>query len=330
MSSFLHGGRRRRRVGSRLALIAGLAALGAVGAAVYVVLSERHNGSSRASEPAFLVPASRIHSSAEASLLRQPPAPRIRLGGVDAFRMGFRKPPRAGIVFDVRTGEVLWRRQPQKVLPIASLTKVMTALLVTTRAGPNERVRITKDSLNYSGSGVGVLPKGRRVRFEALLNGLLIVSGNDAAIALADHVAGNQRRFVALMNRRARQLGLRCTHYVSPHGLEAGNRSCARDLAMLASMAARNRRIMRVTERRRQISLPFPIKGRRLVLAGHNPLYRAHYRGALGLKTGFTDEAGQCFVGLAKRGHRELGVVLLNSPNPQRHAPALLDAAFRR
>src|SRR4051794_24051462 len=266
MSSFLHGGRRRRRVGSRLALVAGLAALGAVGAAVYVVVSQRDDGSSRASSPAFLVPASRIHSAAEASLLRAPTAPRIRLGGVDAFRMGFRKPPRAGLVFDVRTGEVLWRRNPRKVLPIASLTKIMTALLVTARAGPNERVRITKDALNYSGSGVGVLPKGRRVRFEALLNGLLIVSGNDASIALADHVAGNQRRFVALMNRRARQLGLRCTHYVSPHGLESRNRSCARDLAVEARLAARNPRIMRVTERRHQISLPFPIKGRRLVL----------------------------------------------------------------
>jgi D-alanyl-D-alanine carboxypeptidase (penicillin-binding protein 5/6) len=329
MNSLLDGGRRRRRVGGRLALIAGLAAVVAVGAAVYVVLSQRHDGSSRASVPAFLAPSSRPHSSLQSSLLKQPPAPRIRLGGVDAFRMGFRKPPRAGMVFDTRTGEVLWRRQPRKVLPIASLTKIMTALLVTARAGPNERVRITKDTLNYQGSGVGVLPKGKRVRLEALLNGLLIVSGNDAAIALADHVGGNQRRFVALMNRRARQLGLRCTHYVSPHGLEPGNRSCARDLAVLASLAARNRRIMRVTERRHQISLPFPIKGRRLVLSGHNPLYRAHYRGALGLKTGFTDEAGQCFVGLARRGHRELGVVLLNSPNPQRHAPALLDAGFR-
>jgi D-alanyl-D-alanine carboxypeptidase (penicillin-binding protein 5/6) len=331
MNSLLHGGRRRRRVGAKLALIAGLGALVAVGAAAaYVVRERRHDGSGRAALPGFLAPASQPRSTARSPLLQQPPAPKIRLGGVDAFRMSFRKPPRAGLVFDVRTGEVLWRKQPRTVLPMASLTKIMTALLVTARAGPNERVRVTRDALNYQGSGVGVLPKGRRVRLEALLNGLLIVSGNDAAIALADHVAGNQRRFVALMNRRARQLGLRCTHYVSPHGLEPGNRSCARDLAVLAMLAAHNRRIMRVAERRRLVSLPFPIKGRRLVLSGHNPLYRAHFRGALGLKTGFTDEAGRCFVGLAKRGHRELGVVLLNSPNPQTHAPALLNAAFRR
>ena len=75
------------------------------------------------------------------------------------------------------------------------------------------------------------------MRLEALLNGLLLVSGNDAAIALADHVSGTERRFVALMNRRAQALGLGCTHFVSSHGLEPGNRSCARDLAVLTRLA---------------------------------------------------------------------------------------------
>ena len=100
-------------------------------------------------------------------------------------------------------------------------------------------MRITRAALNYSGSGVGQLPKGTRVRLETLLNGLMIVSGNDAAIALAVHVSESERRFVALMNEKARLWGLRCTRFASSHGLESGNRSCAADLAVLTRLAMR-------------------------------------------------------------------------------------------
>jgi serine-type D-Ala-D-Ala carboxypeptidase (penicillin-binding protein 5/6) len=299
--------------------------LGAGSAAAYVELVRNDHNQGAALPSVLPAPSTR---AAPSPLSGETPVPHIRLSGVQAFRMRFSKPPRAALVFDVSTGDALGSLRPLKRLPMASLTKIMTALLVTEHAGPNERVRITPDTLRYQGSGVGVLPKGRRVRLEALLNGLLIVSGNDAAIALADHVSGSQRRFVALMNRRAHQLGLHCTHFVSPHGLEPGNRSCARDLAVLTRLAVRNKRIMRVA-RRRQVELPFPIKSGHLFLPGHNPLYRAHYRGALGLKTGFTDVAGRCFVGVARRHGRTLGVVLLHSPNPQSQAPTLLNAGFR-
>jgi D-alanyl-D-alanine carboxypeptidase len=230
----------------------------------------------------------------------------------------------------VDSGRVLGRYKPYQRLPIASLTKIMTALLVTELAGPDERVMITNDPLHYGGTGLGVLPRGKRVRLETLLNGLLIVSGNDAAIALADHVSGSQRAFVAQMNRRAHQLGLRCTHYVSPDGIEPQNVSCARDLAVLTRLAMRDRRITRIV-RRRGASLPFPVKGGRLVLFGHNPLIRdLHYPGAIGLKTGFIDKSGHCFVGVARRRGHTFGVVLLNSPNVGKQAAGLLDVAFRR
>ena len=133
---------------------------------------------------------------------------------------------------------------------------------------------------------------------------------------------------MARMNARARALGLGCTRFVSSHGLERGNRSCARDLAVLTRLAMANRRIARVA-RRRQVSFRFPIKGGRLFLSGHNPLIRAGYRGAIGLKTGYTNEAGRCFVGVARRRGRTLGVVLLNSPNPAKHAARLLNRGFR-
>ena len=131
--------------------------------------------------------------SAADPVLADEPASAVRLDGVDAFSVRLRRAPRAGLVFDLDSGEVLWRRAPLRILPVASLTKIMTALLVTERTRPGDAVRISPAALRYSGSGVGVLPKGRRVRLETLLNGLLIVSGNDAAIALAVHVSGSER-----------------------------------------------------------------------------------------------------------------------------------------
>ena len=322
MSSLLHGGRRKRRFGSRLAVALLVLAPFAAGGAVYQLLIR---GDDDPQPPTVVEAAAAVRSP----VLERPRAPSVRLGGVDAFRLRFAKEPRSGILVDTGTGEVLWRLRPRTRFPMASLTKIMTALLVTERASPDERVRITPAVLRYSGSGVGVLPKGRRVRLETLLNGLMIVSGNDAAIALATHVSGSERSFVRLMNRRGRALGLRCTRFASSHGLENGNVSCARDLAVLARLAVRNRRIMRVA-RRRQVSLPFPIKGRRLFLSAHNPLFRAHYRGALGLKTGYTEAAGRCFVGVARRRGRTLALVLLGSANPQSQSPRLLDLGFRR
>ena len=253
----------------------------------------------------------------------------VSLQGTDSFRLAFKQPPRAGLVFDLGSGRVLWRRRPLRSMPIASLTKIMTALVVVDRARPRDQARITRAALRYSGSGVGLLPKGRHVSVESLLHGLLLVSGNDAAIALAGHVAGSERRFVRLMNARARALGLGCTRFVSAHGLERGNRSCAADLAAMARLAMGQARIARVV-RKRSAAVRFPIKGGRLYLNNTNPLLRLRYPGAIGLKTGYTDEAGRSFVGVVRRGRRRLGVVLLHSPDPARQARKLLGTAFRK
>ena len=328
-SPLLQGGRKRRHNAVPMALAILLAPL-AVAAAAYLALGrdeQRRDAPTVAIAAGSPPPRARLPVRPSPTTLAEP-LPKIRLAGVDAFSLRFRKPPGAGILVDLKTGEVLWRHQPLQVLPIASLTKIMTALVVTERAKASERVRITRAALRYSGSGVGVLPKGKRVRLETLLNGLLIVSGNDTAIALAVHVARSERRFVRLMNRRARQLGLRCTRFWDSHGLSHRNRSCPRDLAVMTQLAMGNRRIRRVV-RRRQVSFRFPVKGRRLFLSTHNPLYRLGYPGAIGLKTGYTNAAGRCFVGVARRGGRTLAVVLLNSPNPVRHSPRLLNAGFR-
>ena len=190
----------------------------AVAAAAYLAFASDDAGGGAAGLPIAAHTLPVPHSSAPAPEYQGKPVPEIALDRVDAFHLQLRKPPRAGLVFDVDSGDVLWRHDPTRVLPIASLTKIMTALIVVDRTRPNEPVRITQAALDYQGSGVGMLPKGRRVRAEALLNGLLIVSGNDAAIALAVHVSGNEHRFVGLMNRRARRWGLTCTHFVRRTG----------------------------------------------------------------------------------------------------------------
>jgi D-alanyl-D-alanine carboxypeptidase len=325
MPNLLQGGRKRRRTKGWVVAVALVAAPLALAAGAWLTLHGRHKHSG----PSLPVATHslRQHRRAAHPKHHPRPIPVIHIGAPNAFHLRFGKPPRAALVVDLDSGDVLWRFHPYRRLPIASLTKIMTALLVTERTAPNDRVRITKAALRYQGTGLGVLKPGKRVRLETLLNGLLLVSGNDAAIALAVHVAGTQRRFVRLMNRRARVWGLRCTHYVDAHGLASRNRSCARDLAVLARLAMTNRRITRVI-RRPQVTFRFPVKGGRIVLSGHNPLIRAHYRGAIGLKTGFTDAAGHCFVGVARRHGRTVAVVLLDSPNPLKHSAKLLNEGF--
>ena len=244
-------------------------------------------------------------------------------------RLVLKQAPKAGLLFDVGTGRVLWELHPHRRLPIASLTKMMTALLVARRHRASERVRITRQAVNFSGSGVGVLPLGKRVKLGALLDGLLLVSGNDAAIALAQHDAGGQDAFVARMNRSSRRFGLRCSHFSSPSGIkDEGNWSCPLDLATLARMDLADPWLRHVLGTRR-IRLPFPVKGGVLDLFNINPFIAEGLPGVTGVKTGLTNAAGRCYVITARRGGHELGVVLLNTPDPLNQVPRLLRAGAR-
>jgi serine-type D-Ala-D-Ala carboxypeptidase (penicillin-binding protein 5/6) len=241
----------------------------------------------------------------------------------------FRDPPRAGLLFDVDSGEVLWQRHPRRRLPIASLTKMMTALLIAERHRLGERVRITRRAVNFAGSGIGLLPAGRRVKLRPLLYGLMLVSANDAAIALAQHDAGGQNRFVERMNRRAGALGLDCSRFSSPSGIrDRGNYSCPLDLATLARLDLANPIVRRIVATRRA-RFRFPIKGGVLDLFNINPFILRDDPGVTGIKTGLTDAAGRCYVITARRRGRHLGVVLLDSPDPLAQVPRLIEAGAR-
>ncbi len=245
----------------------------------------------------------------------------------------FRHPPLAGVLFDVKTGKVLWDRNPHLEHPIASLTKMMTALLVADRNRPNERVEISAKAAHTPGSATGLLPRGKKVPLEPLLQALIMISANDAAVALAQHDGGTVSRFIKEMNFQARSMGLTCTHYSTPNGLrDRNNYSCPLDLAELARADLANPRIAKIAQT--STAQPaFPIKGKHLYLYNNHYFLQHGLPGlpqaqVTGLKTGFTDPAGRCYVTTARVDGHQLGVVLLHSPNPTTQVPALLRAGF--
>jgi D-alanyl-D-alanine carboxypeptidase (penicillin-binding protein 5/6) len=327
--TLLQGGRRRRR--RRWKPVAAVLLLAVVAT---LLLAARAGDPGRLPEAAEPVAPGPLLDSGTAPLAGGGTAPSplaVQLGGApDLVRMEFRKPPRSGLLFDIDSGRVLWRHRPERVLPIASLTKMMTALVAVDRVPEGAKVRITKEALAYTGSGVGLLPRGKRIGISAMLHGLLLPSGNDAAIALAQRAAGTVPRFVAMMNARARAMGLACTRFSNVSGIrDRGNASCAPDLAALARAVLREPRLARIV-RRRSAVLPFPIKRGRIYLYSNNPLLRLGYRGTTGVKTGYTEAAGRCLVASVRRGTLRLGVVLLDSPDPGTQARRLLDRAFAR
>lgn len=267
-------------------------------------------------------PGHRAPVRSDYAMVPAPPAEQISLS--------FKHWLRSGLLFDVPTGQVLWEHNPQEVLPIASLTKMMTAVVVVAHSQPTDRVLITPQAVHFTGSGIGLLPLHKQVPELALLYGLLLPSGNDAAIALAQHVAGTRAGLIAMMNERARQLGLSCTHFTTVSGIvDEGNHSCAIDLALMAHVLLEQPLLARIVASRSAV-MPFPIKGHKLYLYNNNPLLIVRYPGADGVKTGFTDASGPCLVATARRGGRWLGVVLLHSVNPLTQAERLLNAGFAK
>ena len=260
--------------------------------------------------------------------LGHPPLTLDLSGAEDPVQASFHHPPSAGLLFDLSTGRVLWQLNRLQHLHIASLTKMMTALRVVRTSSPDAPVLVTKAAVASAGSKVGVLPLGKNVRLETMLYGLLLPSGNDAAVALAQHVSGSEGAFVASMNQEAAHLGMGCTHYTSPSGyFNARNYSCAADLAELAHVDLEQPLIARIVRTEKAVE-PLPIKGGKVYLYNNNPLLVYGYPGATGLKTGYTELAGDCLVGTAERHGVKLGVVLLHSPELGRQAEYLLDRGF--
>jgi D-alanyl-D-alanine carboxypeptidase (penicillin-binding protein 5/6) len=236
----------------------------------------------------------------------------------------------AALLADLDRGQVLEGRAVDRPLPIASLTKIMTALLVLERADLDRVVEVDPRAVfgprDYGATSTLGLRAGERLRVEDLLYGLLLGSANDAAEALAIHVAGDVDRFVALMNRRAQTLGMRRTRFASATGLDDRGRSTARDLLRLVRRAMSDPRFARIVATRRH-RIPGP-HGRDRIVQNRNVLLWL-YEGATGVKTGYTAGAGACLVATAERdGRRLVAIVLGDRTEAFSAAAALLNHGF--
>lgn len=234
---------------------------------------------------------------------------------------------RSAILVDAGTGRVIWEKRPHRLRPIASTTKIMTATLVLEHLPLDTVVKVppaaTRTPLVREG-----LRRNERVPAWKLLDGLLIFSGNDDAYALAAATGGTRARFVKLMNEKAHALGLRDTHFTSVSGvIDKGNHSSAWDLAALARYAMRDARFRKVVSTKiARIKWTAPTFGK--VYVNKNQLLGS-YRGADGVKTGWTTLAGHCLVASAHRGGHDLIAVLLHARDPYRDARRLLNFGFR-
>jgi serine-type D-Ala-D-Ala carboxypeptidase (penicillin-binding protein 5/6) len=212
----------------------------------------------------------------------------------------------AGIVVDAASGRVLWVRRPHARLPVASLTKLMTAMLSVRPGQLTRRVTITPAMTGELGYTIGLKP-GDRLTVRDLLAATMIASANDAADALAVRRSGSIGRFVALMNREAKRFGLRDTHYSNPSGIiDAGNHSSAWDVAKLSRLYLEDRFLARLV----QLKLYRTAAGTSFVnrnqLLWDDPT-------VIGIKTGSTDLAGHCLAAAARRNRRTLIAVVLDA-----------------
>lgn len=234
----------------------------------------------------------------------------------------------AAVLADLETGQVLFAHKPNERRPIASLTKIMTAMLATERTEPTDVVTVSDEAASGRQAGIsslGLVP-GERIRVDELLYALLLQSANDAAVALAEHVSGSVDAFVNDMNTRAERLGLSNTMFASPNGLDDDGYSSASDLVRLTRAAYRSRGFASIVATRFHTvtSLDEPPR----VVQNRNVLLWL-YPGAIGVKTGFTSTAGFCVVAAAEReGMRLIAVVLGEPSEPFSEAAALLNYGF--
>lgn len=228
----------------------------------------------------------------------------------------------SAILMDAGSGRVLYAQNTEEECSIASTTKLMTALAVVEHVPDlSALVTVPDEAVGVEGSSI-YLNYGEQLTIEQLLYGLLLQSGNDAAVALAIVCAGDVKTFVGWMNDKAQELGLSHSHFENPNGLEGeAHYSCARDMAILAQAVLRNPCLSAIVSTK---SYSFGVR----TLVNHNKLLW-RYPGCVGLKTGYTQKAGRTLVSAATQGHTTLIAVTLHDPDDWDDHVALLDYGFQ-
>jgi len=257
-----------------------------------------------------------------------PAAPEHLLGGGKTVPHDFTPPlsAAAAIVVDAGSGRVIWGMRVHARRRIASLTKIMTALIALRTLGPNDVVRVDKSVPRVPLVREG-LRAGEKVKAWKLFYSLLLYSGNDDALALAIAAGGDKWTFVGEMNDEAQRLGLHDTHFISPSGVvDRDNYSSAWDIAALSRVALRNERFDRIV-RTKMIQVPWSAPTYSKIYVNNNLMLQS-YPGANGIKTGYTHKAGDCLAVSATRHGRTLIAVLLDDPNMYADGVRLLNFGF--
>lgn len=233
----------------------------------------------------------------------------------------------AAILIDAGSGRILFEKNAHHRLPQASTTKITTALIVLEeKHNLKEKITVPDDFVNPGEAGIWLEP-GEQHTLEDMLYALLLRSANDAAAAMAYGVSGSEENFVKLMNRRVKELGLKDTHYMNPHGLYHENHySSAYDLAMITKEAMTHKEFRQIIVTKRHV-LPWPGHDYSRVVYNGNRLLGS-YPGADGVKTGFTRQAGSCLVGSATRDGLHLIAVVLHANAMYDEVASLLDYGF--
>lgn len=226
----------------------------------------------------------------------------------------------SAILMDVDSGRVLYEQNADAKMLIASTTKILTALVAIEEGDLSDTVKVSREAAWTEGSSM-YLKEGEELTLETLLYGLLLCSGNDAAVAIAEHIAGSEAGFAKLMNEKAEELGMTGSSFANPNGLDHEKHySTARDMAVLACAAVNNETLVRIASTK-----SVTIGGR--TMSNHNKLLNL-VEGCIGLKTGYTQAAGRTLVSCAERNGQRLVAVTLQDGNDWADHESLLEYGF--
>lgn len=231
---------------------------------------------------------------------------------------------KSAVLMEAGSREIVFERDAHTPMPMASTTKIMTALVAIENGDLEKTVSVSDTAIGVEGSSI-YLKSGEKLTLEELLYAVLLESANDAATAVAVEIGGSVERFAEMMNEKATELGLEATHFTNPHGLDDEDHyTTAADLAKIAAAALENETFSKIVS---TYKATIPGSEYSRVLINHNRLLKT-YDGAIGVKTGFTKRCGRCLVSAAERDGVRLIAVTLAAPDDWRDHSAMLDYGF--
>lgn len=231
----------------------------------------------------------------------------------------------SAIVIEASTGKVIFSKNGEKRMKPASTTKILTALCALDYGNLEDIVKISQKAANEEGSSM-YIEAGEKIKMENLIYGLMLNSGNDAAVAIAEHISGSEEEFSKLMNKKARECGVKNSNFENPNGLDSDKHYVtAYDLALITKKALENEKFRDIVKTRTKIVATE--SGVKKYLTNHNKML-AMYKDCIGVKTGFTKASGRTLVTAAEKNGVEIIAVTLNAPDDWNDHRNLLDIGF--